>query len=57
MLLPFLDLITLYNYGNNKGTTEVINTYAYLLAADAKLKSIDKQYYMTYSISTILYAI
>ena len=37
------DLITLYNYGNNKGTTEVINTYAYLLAADSKLKSIDKQ--------------
>ena len=37
------DLITLYNYGNKKGSIEVINTYAYLIAADSKLKSIDKQ--------------
>lgn len=37
------DLLTLYNYGNKKGTTEIINTYAYLIAADSKLKSIDKQ--------------
>ena len=37
------DLITLYNYGTNKGSIEIINTYAYLIAADSKLKSIDKQ--------------
>ena len=37
------DLLTLYNYGNKKGSIEVINTYAYLIAADSKLKSIDKQ--------------